>query len=129
MKATALSQPPLTQLVLKPTVYCFHRCPYCDPRQDYYREIVRSKKTSLKLLPPNDPSKRANPGHMPLDLALRTINEAAALGMKSMQLSGGDPLLYPHLVELIRAGARHPGVFVFMNSVGTGVLVFRGFRW
>ena len=121
MKATAPPQPALTQLVLKPTVYCFHRCPYCDPRQDYYRDIVAARKTSLKLLSSSESSKRVNPGHMPLDLALRIIDEAAALGMRSMQLSGGDPLLYPHLVELIRAGARHPGVFVFMNSVGTGV--------
>lgn len=28
---------PLTQLVLKPTVFCYHRCPYCDLRQDYYK--------------------------------------------------------------------------------------------
>ncbi len=58
---------------------------------------------------------------MPLDLALRTIDEAAALGMEELQLSGGDPLLYPHLIEVIRAAKRHPGVFVLMNSVGTGV--------
>src|SRR6266540_875853 len=91
MKATAPPQPALTQLVLKPTVYCFHRCPYCDPRQDYYRDIVAARKTSLKLVSPGESSKRVNPGHMPLDLALRTIDEAAALGMRSMQLSGGDP--------------------------------------
>jgi len=60
---------------------------------------------------------------MPLDMALRMIDEAAALGMTSLQLSGGDPLLYPHLVDVIRAGAQHPGVFVFMNSVGTRVTV------
>jgi MoaA/NifB/PqqE/SkfB family radical SAM enzyme len=60
---------------------------------------------------------------MPLDLALRTIDEAAALGMEELQLSGGDPLLYPHLIEVIRAAERHAGVFVLMNSVGTGVTV------
>ena len=61
------------------------------------------------------------PGHMALGLALRAIKEAAALGMKSLQLSGGDPLLYPHLVDLIRAGSCCPDVFVFMNSVGTNI--------
>jgi radical SAM protein with 4Fe4S-binding SPASM domain len=66
-----------------------------------------------------------NPGYMPLDVGLRTINEAAALGMKELQLSGGDPLLYPHLVELIRAARAYPDVFVFMNSVGTGVTTER----
>ena len=54
-------------------------------------------------------ARRPNPGHMPLDLALRTIDEAAALGMEELQLSGGDPLLYPHLVEVIRAAKKHPG--------------------
>lgn len=116
-------QPPrLTQLVIKPTVFCYHRCPYCDLRQDYYKDLLASRKKALALIPKNGTT---NPGHMPLDLALRTIDQAAALGMRSLQLSGGDPLIYPHLVDLIRAGARHPDVFVFMNSVGTGVTLER----
>jgi MoaA/NifB/PqqE/SkfB family radical SAM enzyme len=116
-----LATNPLTQLVIKPTVWCFHRCPYCDLRQDYYQEMVASKQKAQQQVSIGSPS--PNPGHMPLDMALRMIDEAAALGMTSLLLSGGDPLLYPHLVEVIRAGARHPGVFVFMNSVGTGVTV------
>jgi MoaA/NifB/PqqE/SkfB family radical SAM enzyme len=113
----------LKQFVLKPTVYCFHRCPYCDLRQDYYREMVADRKQALRILPRDGGARMPNPGHMPLDLALRTIDEAAALGMEELQLSGGDPLLYPHLVEVIRAAKAHPGVFVLMNSVGTGVTV------
>ena len=112
----------LKQFVLKPTVYCFHRCPYCDLRQDYYQGMVADRKNALRLLP-RDGSRMPNPGHMPLDMALRTIDEAAALGMEELQLSGGDPLLYPHLIEIITAAKRHPGVFVLMNSVGTGVTV------
>lgn len=115
----------LKQFVLKPTVYCYHRCPYCDLRQDYYRDMVADRKQLLKILPRDGGTRMPNPGHMPLDLALRTIDEAAALGMEELQLSGGDPLLYPHLVEVIRAAKRHPGVFVLMNSVGTGVTVER----
>jgi MoaA/NifB/PqqE/SkfB family radical SAM enzyme len=110
----------LKQFVLKPTVFCYHRCPYCDPRQDYYREMVSGRKKTLPLAA-GAGSRRPNPGHMPLDMALRTIDEAAALGMEELQLSGGDPLLYPHLIEVIRAARKHPGVFVLMNSVGTGV--------
>jgi MoaA/NifB/PqqE/SkfB family radical SAM enzyme len=110
----------LKQFVLKPTVYCFHRCPYCDLRQDYYQEMVADRKNALRLLP-SDGARMPNPGHMPPDMALRTIDEAAALGMEELQLSGGDPLLYPHLIEIITAAKRHPGVFVLMNSVGTGV--------
>jgi MoaA/NifB/PqqE/SkfB family radical SAM enzyme len=110
----------LKQFVLKPTVFCYHRCPYCDPRQDYYRDMVAGRKKTLPLAA-GPASRRPNPGHMPLDMALRTIDEAAALGMEELQLSGGDPLLYPHLTEVIRAARQHAGVFVLMNSVGTGV--------
>lgn len=113
----------LKQLVIKPTVFCYHRCPYCDLRQDYYRDMVASRKADLRLGAVG--ARIANPGHMPLELALHIIEEAAALGMEEMQLSGGDPLLYPHLVDTIRAAKRHPGVFVLMNSVGTGVTVER----
>jgi MoaA/NifB/PqqE/SkfB family radical SAM enzyme len=96
-------------------VFCYHRCPYCDLRQDYYRDMVADRKRMLPLA--REPGvRRPNPGHMPLDLALRTIDEAAALGMEELQLSGGDPLLYPHLVEVISTGRRHPGVFVLMNA-------------
>jgi MoaA/NifB/PqqE/SkfB family radical SAM enzyme len=114
------AQRKLKQFVLKPTVFCYHRCPYCDLRQDYYREMVSDRKKTLPVASVPG-SRRPNPGHMPLDLALRMIDEAAALGMEELQLSGGDPLLYPHLIEVIRAARRHPGVFVLMNSVGTGV--------
>jgi len=113
----------LKQFVLKPTLFCYHRCPYCDLRQDYYREMIDDRKRMLPLASAPGGARRPNPGHMPLDLALRTIDEAAALGMEELQLSGGDPLLYPHLIEVIRAAKRHPGVFVLMNSVGTGVTV------
>jgi MoaA/NifB/PqqE/SkfB family radical SAM enzyme len=112
----------LKQFVLKPTVFCYHRCPYCDLRQDYYRDMVADRKKTLPLAA-GPGERRPNPGHMPPDMALRTIDEAAALGMEELQLSGGDPLLYPHLVEVIRAARKHPGVFVLMNSVGTGVTV------
>jgi radical SAM protein with 4Fe4S-binding SPASM domain len=119
---TTAKEGKMNQLVIKPTVYCYHKCPYCDLRQNYYRDMVASKKRELRVLQGGS-SLDMNPGNMPLEMALRAIDEAAALGLKSLQLSGGDPYIYPHLVELIRAGARHSGVFVFMNSVGTGVTV------
>ncbi|MGH3770521.1 MAG: radical SAM protein [Pseudonocardiaceae bacterium] len=113
----------LTQLVLKPTVFCYHRCPYCDLRQDYYKDMVASRKQSLRLV--SIKGRIPNPGHMPLEMALHAIEHGVSLGMKSLQLSGGDPLLYPYLLEVIRAGASYPGVFVFMNSVGTDVTTER----
>jgi MoaA/NifB/PqqE/SkfB family radical SAM enzyme len=80
----------LKQFVLKPTVFCYHRCPYCDLRQDYYDELVAERRKALQILPRDSSMRMPNPGHMPLDLALRTIDEAAALGMEELQLSGGD---------------------------------------
>ena len=38
----------LKQFVLKPTVFCFHRCPYCDLRQDYYQAMVVDRKKALR---------------------------------------------------------------------------------
>jgi radical SAM family protein len=84
---------------------------------------VASRKQSLRLV--STDGRISNPGHMPLEMALHAIEHGASLGMKSLQLSGGDPLLYPYLLEVVRAGASHPGVFIFMNSVGTGVTTER----
>ncbi|MBN1172921.1 MAG: radical SAM protein [Micromonosporaceae bacterium] len=107
----------LTQLVVKPTVFCYHRCAYCSLRQDYYAGLLAEAKSRA------GEAADVRPGTLPVEVGLRVIDEAAALGMTSLQFSGGDPLLYHHLVDLIRAGAGHSGVFVFMNSVGTGVTV------
>jgi len=94
----------LTKFVLKPTVYCFHKCSYCDPRQDFYQPMIKSKAS-----------------HMPFDLAKTVLEDAYSLGMKQFQLSGGDPLIYPHLVDLLHTASSYNGVFVFMNSVGTAL--------
>lgn len=64
------STPTLTQLVLKPTIYCYHRCSYCDLRQDYYSDLVAKRKNVLRLQVKPDSGRPANPGHMPLDMAL-----------------------------------------------------------
>lgn len=39
---------------------------------------------------------------MPLDTALYWLREAAAAGIKDINLSGGETMCYPHLTELIR---------------------------
>jgi MoaA/NifB/PqqE/SkfB family radical SAM enzyme len=40
---------------------------------------------------------------LPLDLVKRTIDEASELGIKSVQLSGGEPFLYPHILEVLKS--------------------------
>lgn len=37
----------LKQFVLKPTVYCYHKCPYCDLRQDFYTGMVGERKQAM----------------------------------------------------------------------------------
>ncbi len=107
----------LRKVVLKPSVFCFHRCGYCKPRQKYYREILR--KTNGDEY--GNSLSRVQHGHMPLQMALRQIQDAHALGMTECLFSGGDPLLYLHLTELVQAAAAPGGVFVYMNSLGSGV--------
>jgi radical SAM protein with 4Fe4S-binding SPASM domain len=111
---------PLRQLVIKPTVFCLHKCPYCDLRQDYYGDMLSTEKSRIRAAG-GVASVGHKPGNMPLEMALAAIEEGARLGMESVQLSGGDPILYPHLKEVVKAAAQHEGVFVFVNSVGTGV--------
>src|SRR5215468_11084411 len=51
----------LRQFVLKPTVFCYHRCPYCDLRQDYYRDMISDRKKALPLEASTSPGRRPNP--------------------------------------------------------------------
>ena len=55
---------------------------------------------------------------LPLDLVLRTLEEADALGIKSVQLSGGEPLLHPHIDEILNA-AKGKRFTVSLSTNGT----------
>lgn len=39
--------------------------------------------------------------HMDLSIAKKAITEAAILGVKSVSISGGETMCYPHLIEII----------------------------
>jgi len=43
---------------------------------------------------------------LPPDLVLETIAEAAELGIKSIQFSGGEPLLYPNIFNILKAAVK-----------------------
>jgi radical SAM protein with 4Fe4S-binding SPASM domain len=47
-----------------------------------------------------------NAHDMPLETAIRSIREAGAAGVASVYLSGGETLLYPHLMEVVREASR-----------------------
>lgn len=90
---------------MKPTDRCYHRCLYCKERQEYYSKQIKCH--TQKHLQPHD--------------VIRFIDEAVMLGMKTLQISGGDPLLYPYLVDIIKSASKYKDVFIFINSVGYGI--------
>lgn len=51
----------LKQFVLKPTVFCYHRCPYCDLGQDHCRDMVAERKRALRILPRDASVSMPNP--------------------------------------------------------------------
>jgi MoaA/NifB/PqqE/SkfB family radical SAM enzyme len=55
---------------------------------------------------------------LPSGLVLRTLDEADDLGIKSVQLSGGEPLLHPHIVEILNA-AKGRRFAVSLSTNGT----------
>lgn len=70
--------------VLVPTWQCNFRCRYC-----YFGTGAQ----------PNDVLDPAT--------ALRLVEEAAALGVVTLVIGGGEPLLYPHLTDLVAAASRN----------------------
>ena len=56
---------------------------------------------------------------MSLDVAKNYIDEAVGLGAKAVQLTGGEPLVYPHLREVIRY-ASDAGLMTILATSGYG---------
>ncbi len=83
--------PPL--LVLEVTYRCANKCRICFHRDKRDKHI----------------------DDMPLELALHSITEARQTGVRRMRLTGGEPLLYPHCLELLK-NIRNAGLKVWLNS-------------
>lgn len=45
--------------------------------------------------------------HIPLKTAVRAIEQAASMGVRHVELSGGETLCYPHLYEVIKAASQN----------------------
>jgi MoaA/NifB/PqqE/SkfB family radical SAM enzyme len=56
---------------------------------------------------------------LPLDAVLRAVEECQALGAGSISLTGGEPLLYPHLDRVIEAATTVPGLKITLCTNGT----------
>jgi radical SAM protein with 4Fe4S-binding SPASM domain len=55
--------------------------------------------------------------HMPLENAKKILADLKASGVRQVTLSGGEPLIYPHIKEVTKAAADH-GFVVHMNTNG-----------
>jgi Fe-coproporphyrin III synthase len=55
---------------------------------------------------------------LPLDAVLRGVRECPGLGIRSLFLTGGEPLLYPGLEEVLSVAAETPGIKTTVCSNG-----------
>ena len=100
----------LNKMVIKPTLRCFHNCGYCKPRQKFYNTISNQKAYN-----------NVYGGNISIEKIKSAVTEAHDAGMSECLLSGGDPILYPFLTELISHISSFKDVFVYMNSTGTNI--------
>lgn len=89
--------PGLRHLTIKPFHGCSHHCPYCDSRQELFRQ-----------------SRDATLGLEDWAGVLRDAND---LGVEYLDISGGEPTLYGALPALIWEAKRY-GWYVSINSTG-----------
>ena len=113
----------LKQFVLKPTVYCFHRCPYCDLRQDYYRDMVADRKSSLRLLPDRRHPDSRTPATCRWTWPCGRSTRPPRWAWRNSSSAAEIRSCTHTCLTSSRRRNEHPGVFVLMNSVGTGVTV------
>jgi len=60
----------------------------------------------------------AHPSEMPKDLCLRTLKDAADMGVREVAFSGGEPLLWPSIVEAARTAADAHRMGVTLYTTG-----------
>jgi len=94
-----MKPPRLTHLVIKPTLRCTASCPTCASRRELHRR------------------KRREP-EIEIGGWLALFPEFEQLGLQTLTLSGGEPLLYPELGRLITEGKRR-GWTVTLNTNGS----------
>jgi cyclic pyranopterin phosphate synthase len=85
---------PLRDLRISVMDRCNFRCTYCMPREKYdnnYRFLKNTERLSLAEL-------------------VRVANLFAQLGVRKLRVTGGEPLLFPQLAELIQALRGLPGI-------------------
>jgi radical SAM protein with 4Fe4S-binding SPASM domain len=91
--------PTLKHLVIKPELRCTARCPTCSQRRDLHTQARRQRLLTLRDWQD-------------------VLAEARQLGVRHLDISGGEPTLYRDLPALIRLGRQH-GFIVQLNSNGS----------
>lgn len=89
----------MKRLVIKPTVNCTANCAGCVNRRALHKSFSRNTWLSLQQWK-------------------SVLRQAADLGLEDLHISGGEPTLYPELMELIEEGKRL-GFRVRINSNGS----------
>lgn len=74
----------LKNLLIKPTLKCNGDCGFCNQRLNHYKKNQSLHDLSLKKW-------------------LEIIDEAISLGVKVVNISGGEPTLYRYLIDLVTA--------------------------
>lgn len=91
----------LRKLVVKPTLRCTADCKGCTSRRSLHRSVHREPILTLQQW-------------------LQVILDARTLGCRQLSISGGEPTLYPQLIDLV-SYASHSGMRVSMNTNGSRV--------
>ncbi|HEX3905992.1 MAG TPA: radical SAM protein, partial [Polyangia bacterium] len=84
---------PLHDLRISVTDRCNFRCRYCMPREQF---------EGHRFLPATE--------QLDFEEIVRLVRLFAPLGVRKLRLTGGEPLLRPHLADLVRALAALAGV-------------------
>jgi MoaA/NifB/PqqE/SkfB family radical SAM enzyme len=93
----------LQNLIIKPVFECICNCKHCEVRQNFYKK-----------------QKKITEERLDIHIIKKIFSEANKLGNKTLQISGGEPLLYKDLVEMIKEANKY-NWFIFINSTGYGV--------
>jgi radical SAM protein with 4Fe4S-binding SPASM domain len=74
----------MESIIIKPTLRCNANCPFCEQRLSLYRELLKEDNLTL-----TDWKK--------------ILREAKELGVTKVNISGGEPTLYPDLIKLVES--------------------------
>lgn len=101
-RETGETLPPL-HIRIKPINGCNHRCRYCAYRADSL-QLGKDMRISDSI---------------PRDRMLEIVDDIIAMGVKGVTFSGGgEPLFYPHLVDVLRKLIESPVKFATLTNGG-----------